>query len=70
MSLESGPSADAPTERFEECEECGRRTGHDVSVDLRTENPKSSNAAFSREPYRVTKCIVCGHETAVRWQDV
>ena len=44
----------------EACEECGRDTYHDVSVEIRTESRKKKNAEFSREPYRVVTCQVCG----------
>ncbi|MFB6106403.1 MAG: hypothetical protein ABEJ70_05465 [Halobacteriaceae archaeon] len=44
----------------EHCEACGRQTRHTVSVRLVTESTKSDNAEFSREPYRITECSVCG----------
>lgn len=50
----------------EHCEECGRETSHDVSVQIRTESRKKKNAEFSREPYRVTQCLVCGTEHSQR----
>lgn len=48
---------------IEECDDCERETPHEVSVQLRTENPESS---FSREPYRVSECTVCETETTTR----
>lgn len=50
----------------EQCSECSRETPHAVSVQILTENTTSENAAFSREPYRVSKCQVCGHEVSIR----
>ena len=48
------------------CEECGRETPHDVNIRLLTESKKEQNAEFSREPYRVSTCRVCGTESALR----
>ncbi|MFC6834934.1 DUF7835 family putative zinc beta-ribbon protein [Halomarina ordinaria] len=50
----------------EGCAECGRETPHGVRLEIRTESQKSENAQFSREPYRVSTCRVCGTETALR----
>lgn len=50
----------------EECEKCGRETPHEVSIELLTESTKEENAEFSREPYRVSTCRVCGTEMSVR----
>ena len=44
----------------EDCEHCGRSTPHDVEVQILTESRKAQNAEFSREPYRVSECRVCG----------
>lgn len=54
----------------EDCASCGRETPHSVSIQILTENADSDNAAFSREPYRVTRCLVCDDETAVRMNNV
>ncbi|MFB6189076.1 MAG: hypothetical protein ABEI57_04260 [Halapricum sp.] len=54
------------SERTEHCSNCGRETTHTVSLQLVTESDKADNAAFSREPYRVSTCLVCGEQTAVR----
>lgn len=62
MSSTSEPSSG----RLEECGECERETFHAVGVEIRTENPDHENASYSREPYRVTECAVCGHSEAVR----
>jgi ribosomal protein L40E len=48
------------TELTEQCAECGTRTPHTVSIELKTESKKQTNRAFSREPYRVTTCRTCG----------
>ena len=50
----------------ETCGDCGRDTPHTVSIQLRTESEKRENAEFSREPYRVSECMVCGAETTLR----
>ncbi|QLC33009.1 hypothetical protein EFA46_001885 [Halarchaeum sp. CBA1220] len=50
----------------ESCESCGKETPHAVSVELKTESDKDENAEFSREPYRVAKCRVCGETTSTR----
>ena len=50
----------------EPCEDCGRDTEHRVSVEIRTESTKTENAAFSREPYRITRCLVCNRERSQR----
>ncbi|WP_276298823.1 hypothetical protein [Halorussus lipolyticus] len=59
-------AAGAFSELTEECPDCERETPHAVAVELRTENPDSS---FSREPYRVTECSVCGATEEVRLTD-
>ena len=53
-------------ELVESCENCGRETHHKVSVQIKTESTKRENAEFSREPYRVTECLVCGDVTSQR----
>lgn len=50
----------------EQCSQCGRETPHEVSIQLLTESRKQENAEFSREPYRVSTCRVCGAEESVR----
>lgn len=54
------------TAMAERCEACGRETQHDVSVTLRVESTKTENAEYSREPYRVSTCRVCGAERTIR----
>jgi formate dehydrogenase assembly factor FdhD len=53
----------------EECETCSRKTQHDVSIRLRTESQKTENAEYSREPYRVSTCRLCGTERILRMND-
>lgn len=48
------------------CDNCGRETSHEVSVEIRTESQKQENAEFSREPYRVARCRNCDEETSQR----
>lgn len=50
----------------EACSECGESTPHDVSIELKKESTKGKNDQFSREPYRVTKCLECGETTNQR----
>jgi len=50
----------------ETCPDCGRDTPHAVSVQIQTESTKTENAEFSREPYRVSECQVCGATTNTR----
>lgn len=50
----------------ETCDDCERDTPHTVSIQLRTESKKPENAEFSREPYRISECMVCGAETMLR----
>jgi hypothetical protein len=47
-------------EMTEACEHCDGETPHAISIELRTESDESENAQFSREPYRVSECAVCG----------
>jgi hypothetical protein len=54
------------TELTETCDECGTQTPHAVSIELKTESTKQTNQAFSREPYRVTECRVCGDTRSQR----
>ena len=55
--------------RSEYCPSCGSNQPHDVSITLRTENEESANAAYSREPYRVAVCRVCGRQSERRMND-
>ena len=50
----------------EPCEQCGDETPHGVRIEIRTESTKRENAQFSREPYRIATCEVCGEESALR----
>ncbi|MFH5801793.1 hypothetical protein [Haladaptatus sp. CMAA 1911] len=42
------------------CENCNRETPHDVTLEIKKESKKQQNAEFSREPYRTTRCLICG----------
>ncbi|MFB6168258.1 MAG: hypothetical protein ABEJ43_05360 [Haloferacaceae archaeon] len=53
----------------ERCDCCGGETPHDVRLEIRTESRESENAAFSREPYRVAACRLCGSESTIRMND-
>jgi hypothetical protein len=58
-----------PDTNHESCPDCSRETRHAVRVEIRTENPASANASFSREPYRVAVCSVCETESIQRMND-
>ena len=53
-------------DQIEPCERCGDETPHAVRIEIRTESTKRENAQFSREPYRVATCVVCGAESTIR----
>ncbi|MFB6082370.1 MAG: hypothetical protein ABEJ67_06070 [Halanaeroarchaeum sp.] len=53
----------------ERCPDCTEPTTHRVRVELKTESSEPENAAFSREPYRIAVCTVCGRETHQRMND-
>lgn len=59
-------AGDSITDVTEECEDCERVTPHTVNVQLLTESHNGENAEYSREPYRVSECKVCGTSTALR----
>lgn len=63
---EMSSGADGTTEN---CADCDRETPHSVSVQILTESSKVKNAKFSREPYRVTECHICGVEVKRRMND-
>ncbi|WP_205410986.1 DUF7835 family putative zinc beta-ribbon protein [Halorussus rarus] len=54
---------------LEECDDCERETPHEVAVEIRTESERRENAEFSREPYRVSECRICGTQTTTRMND-
>lgn len=54
------PADSRATGDRERCENCEERTPHAASVEIRTESAGSENAQYSREPYRVSECRVCG----------
>lgn len=54
---------------MEFCEPCESETPHAVQIELRSESKTGENAAFSREPYRVSECRSCGETTAIRMND-
>jgi len=64
MSKSANPSRFSSV--VEECEDCGRITPHEAAIELRTESDRERNAEFSREPYRISECQLCGNETTRR----
>ena len=63
MSVNASPDE---ADMEEPCADCDRETAHRVSVEIRTESQKRENAEFSREPYRVATCLLCGAEETTR----
>ncbi|MFB6254103.1 MAG: hypothetical protein ABEI06_05810 [Halobacteriaceae archaeon] len=54
-------SKNLKSEMEEECSQCEQNTPHDIAVKIETESSKNENAEFSREPYRVAECQICGN---------
>lgn len=54
----------------EACDSCDQETSHAVSIEIRTESDKPQNREYSREPYRVSTCRVCGERTTLRMNDL
>lgn len=48
------------------CACCDRDTEHAVSIELRTEGTNPETAHYSREPYRLTRCLGCGERRSQR----
>jgi hypothetical protein len=51
------------------CEHCERETRHGVQIELRVENSEAAQPKCSREPYRVSECLVCESVDARRMND-
>lgn len=51
---------------IEFCDRCDLETDHRIALELRTENEQSKKAIFSREPYRLTECTMCGYRRSKR----
>jgi hypothetical protein len=68
LALASTTMATTPDDpdMAEPCSTCDRETPHAVRVEILTESSQPENAAFSREPYRVSECQVCGTTTKIR----
>lgn len=62
----TGPARDTV---IENCGPCAEPTPHDARIELRTESAKETNAQYSREPYRVARCTVCGETSVQRMND-
>jgi hypothetical protein len=48
------------------CAACDRETDHAVSLEIRTEGSNPDTARYSREPYRITRCLGCGERHSQR----
>jgi len=53
----------------EDCENCDRPTPHHVEVRILRESNSGENVAYSREPYRISECTICGQERTIRMND-
>jgi hypothetical protein len=62
---------DGPDHAREECPECQRETPHAVSIEILEEGTGEGEgeAAYSREPYRVTVCEYCERREELRMND-
>ena len=52
-------------ERWEECEACDDLRIHDVSVEF-TATASSGAKTHGKAPFRVARCLTCGHEDKQR----
>jgi hypothetical protein len=59
-------NSDTLADMTEDCPDCNRATPHSVNVTILTESGKRENAEFSREPYRVSECRLCGQTRTTR----
>lgn len=59
-------TGDSIPDTTEVCDACDAETPHTVRVDILTESPNPKNAEFSREPYRISKCNICGETETTR----
>lgn len=50
----------------ERCESCETVTERELTIDLVSEGDADDDRGFDREPYRVSECQECGHETKTR----
>lgn len=52
------------------CEPCSSETPHSVSIQILSESDDPEKAAFSRQPYRQSRCLSCGEASSIRLNDV
>lgn len=64
-----GPDGNDGSDRIEQCAVCSTETPHDVRIEIRTENEEAEHSSYSREPYRISVCAVCGEEIVRRMND-
>lgn len=57
---------DSLADTMERCPSCDASTPHQVTLQLVTESGREENSQFSREPYRVSECQVCGATESIR----
>jgi hypothetical protein len=50
----------------EQCSTCDEERAHEVAIELLVESETEENQKFSREPYRIAECHVCGATTKLR----
>jgi ribosomal protein L44E len=56
----------SPQTTNEWCAVCGHETDHAVSLEIRTEGSNPETDHYSREPYRLTRCLGCGERRSQR----
>lgn len=56
----------SPQTTEEWCAVCGCDTDHAVSLEIRTEGSNPETDHYSREPYRLTRCLGCGERRSQR----
>ncbi|ADJ14696.1 DUF7835 family putative zinc beta-ribbon protein [Halalkalicoccus jeotgali] len=56
----------SPQTVLERCSNCERETEHTVSLEIRTEGSNPETDHYSREPYRLTRCLGCGTRRSQR----
>lgn len=57
------PHSEYPSEP---CATCGMTRPHKITIELLTESEQEANQKFSREPYRIAECRICGTATKLR----
>lgn len=59
------PNASGDSMR-ERCATCDEVRAHEISIDLLVGSEDGADQNYSRDPYRIAECQVCGSTTKVR----